>query len=61
MKRIYECTTCGYLYDEGCGDPDADIDAGTEFEDLPRTWTCPICSAPKSEFEQIDTDNEYGS
>ena len=58
MKRIYECTTCGYQYDEDIGDTDGDIDAGTEFEDLPRKQTCPICSAPKSEFELVESAND---
>ena len=58
MKRIFECTTCGYQYDESIGDPDGDIDAGTEFEDLPRKWVCPICSALKSDFELVESAND---
>ena len=32
------------------GDPDADIPAGTGFEELPEDWICPVCGAPKTEF-----------
>jgi flavin reductase (DIM6/NTAB) family NADH-FMN oxidoreductase RutF/rubredoxin len=48
----YKCKTCGYVYDPAKGDPDGGIKPGTPFEDLPDTWTCPICNAPKSEFEK---------
>jgi rubredoxin len=50
MKR-YVCSICGYVYDPERGDPDHGIEAGTAFEDLPATWTCPICGASKEQFE----------
>jgi rubredoxin len=49
--RKYRCTICGYIYDPEQGDPDSGISAGTEFEDLPESWVCPVCGAPKSSFE----------
>ncbi len=49
----YKCKICGYIYDPEVGDPDSGIAAGTPFEALPDTWACPICNAPKSEFEKI--------
>jgi flavin reductase (DIM6/NTAB) family NADH-FMN oxidoreductase RutF/rubredoxin len=48
----YVCTVCGYVYDEVKGDPDNGIAPGTKFEDLPQTWTCPVCGADKSKFEK---------
>jgi flavin reductase (DIM6/NTAB) family NADH-FMN oxidoreductase RutF/rubredoxin len=48
----YKCKICGYIYDPAKGDPDGGIRPGTSFEELPDTWTCPICNAPKSEFEK---------
>jgi rubredoxin len=48
----YKCKVCGYVYDPENGDPDSGITAGTKFEDLPDDWVCPVCSAPKSEFEK---------
>lgn len=48
----YTCSLCGYTYDPEKGDPDANIKAGTKFEDLPADWECPICGADKSKFEK---------
>ncbi len=48
----HKCKVCGYVYDPANGDPDNGIKPGTPFEDLPDTWVCPICGAPKSEFEK---------
>jgi rubredoxin len=25
---------------------------GTKFEDIPEEWVCPVCGAPKSEFNK---------
>ncbi len=50
MKR-YVCTACGYVYDPAEGDPDANIEAGTSFDDLPEDWVCPICGVGKDVFE----------
>lgn len=48
----YRCKICGYVYDPANGDPDNGINPGTPFEELPDNWSCPICSAPKAEFEK---------
>jgi rubredoxin len=45
---------CGYIYDPAVGDADNGIKAGTEFEDLPEDWVCPVCGAQKDQFEPID-------
>ena len=47
----YACTVCGYVYDPEKGDPDSGIAPGTRFEDIPDSWTCPVCGAEKSKFE----------
>jgi len=52
-KGKYRCTICGYIYDPELGDPDGDISKGTEFEELPDDWVCPVCGAQKIEFEPI--------
>ena len=52
MKHM--CNLCGYVYDQNEGDSDAGINAGTSFEKLPGDWVCPICGAPKSEFNQVN-------
>jgi rubredoxin len=48
----YECSICGYVYDPAAGDPDNDVAPGTKFEDIPEGWVCPVCGAPKSEFNK---------
>lgn len=50
----WRCTVCGYVYDEEEGDPDNDIEPGTTFEELPDDWVCPLCGAPKDQFEKIE-------
>jgi rubredoxin len=49
----YKCKICGYIYDPEVGDNTQGIDRNTPFEELPETWVCPICDAPKNEFEEI--------
>ena len=41
----YRCKLCGYIYD--------DSKEKVKFENLPDTWKCPLCGAPKSMFEKI--------
>jgi rubredoxin len=53
MKK-YKCSICGYVYDPAEGDPDNGVPAGTTFEKLPDSWTCPICGATKDMFEPED-------
>jgi flavin reductase (DIM6/NTAB) family NADH-FMN oxidoreductase RutF/rubredoxin len=48
----YRCKVCGYIYDPDKGDPDSGVRPGTAFDALPDTWACPVCGAPKSEFEK---------
>jgi len=50
----YQCTVCGYIYDPELGDLDNGVEPGTPFESLPDEWECPVCGAPKSDFERID-------
>ncbi len=57
MKK-YVCELCGYEYDSRVGDSSAGIEAGTEFEDLPDTWVCPMCGAGRDDFAIIGTNEE---
>ena len=50
MQR-YVCQPCGYVYDPSFGDLEADIAAGTPFEELPDDWLCPKCGVGKDQFE----------
>jgi flavin reductase (DIM6/NTAB) family NADH-FMN oxidoreductase RutF/rubredoxin len=49
----YKCNVCGYVYDPAVGDESAGIGPGVDFNDLPDSWVCPVCGAPKSEFEKV--------
>ena len=46
----YVCNICGYVYDPAEGDPDNDVKAGTKWEAVPASWSCPICGASKENF-----------
>ena len=47
----YECIECKYIYNPKYGNERAGIKPGTEFEDLPETWVCPVCGEGKDMFE----------
>jgi rubredoxin len=53
MKK-YECTVCGFVYDEAIGDSDNGIAPGTKWEDLPEEYTCPLCGVGKEDFQEIN-------
>lgn len=43
----YMCSVCSHIYD-------AELDgAGVAFEDLPESWTCPVCGQPKSAYNPV--------
>ena len=50
-KKKYECGVCKYIYNPKAGNEKAGIAPGTEFEDLPDDWTCPVCGERKDVFE----------
>lgn len=52
MER-WECTVCGYIYDQENGDPDNGVKPGTPFNEIPDSWVCPVCGAPKDAFEKV--------
>jgi rubredoxin len=43
--------TNSYEYKPENGDPDFPVAKGTLFQDLPDSYVCPICGAPKPKFE----------
>jgi len=49
-SKVYYCPACGYVYDPVAGDPESGIQPGTQFEDLPESWECPVCGLSKSDF-----------
>jgi len=54
----YVCALCGYEYDPQNGEPDNGIVEGTEFEELPEDYTCPLCGASKEDFELVGGEGE---
>ena len=47
----YECGVCKYIYNPKTGNEKAGIKPGTQFEDLPENWVCPVCGEAKDVFE----------
>ena len=52
MKK-YRCTVCEWVYDPAVGDPDVGIAPGTQFEEIPEDWVCPVCGVGKDMFEEV--------
>lgn len=38
----YKCDICSYIYDSEVGDPENGIASGTDLNNLPEGWICPI-------------------
>ncbi|MBW2147901.1 MAG: rubredoxin [Deltaproteobacteria bacterium] len=49
----WECTVCGYIYEEENGDPENNVAPGTRWADVPEDWLCPVCGAGKDMFEKV--------
>ena len=52
--KKWQCALCAFSYDEALGMPDEGVPPGTRWEDVPETWSCPDCSASKSDFQMIE-------
>ena len=52
--KIWQCRTCGYIYEEEFGDPPEGLAPGPRWADIPADWNCPLCGPPKSVFDMID-------
>jgi rubredoxin len=52
--KTYQCVLCAFVYDEAAGLPDEGIAPGTRWADVPEGWTCPDCSATKSDFLMVE-------
>ncbi len=52
--ECFKCDICGYVYDPEKGDPAGGIKPGTEFNDLPDDYVCPLCGAGKDQFFSCD-------
>jgi len=52
--RKWQCLLCAFSYDEALGMPEDGIPAGTRWQDVPDSWSCPDCSATKSDFQMVE-------
>lgn len=52
--KRWECTICGFIYDEARGLPQEGIAPGTAWEDIPDDWQCPDCGVSKAEFDMLE-------
>lgn len=52
MKK-YRCVVFEWIYDPAVGDPDGGIAPGTQFEEIPEDWVCPVCGVGKDMFEEV--------
>ena len=54
-QEMYQCqtTNCGYIYNPDKGDRKGKITAGTQFNELPEDWRCPVCGASKKAFKAL--------
>jgi alkane 1-monooxygenase len=51
----YQCTDCGYVYDEAVGCPHEGFAAGTPWSQIPDDWACPDCAVrDKVDFRRVD-------
>lgn len=55
MKE-WQCTVCGFVYEEAEGIPDEGIEPDTTWDEIPADWKCPGCDAPKDDFEMIEVE-----
>mmetsp|Transcript_11188 Transcript_11188/g.19576 ORF Transcript_11188/g.19576 Transcript_11188/m.19576 type:complete len:244 (+) Transcript_11188:68-799(+) len=48
----WTCQSCEYTYEIKKGDVFQRVEPGTQFEDIPESWKCPVCRAPKAAFKR---------
>ena len=48
------CALCGYIYDPAEGDPAHGVAPGTPWEQVPASWSCPLCGVDKGMFKPAE-------
>ena len=56
-SKVWQCITCGFIYNEAEGIPEEGIAAGTAWQDVPDDWLCPDCAMGKDDFEMQEITN----
>ena len=51
--KKWQCSACGFIYDEELGDEEEGFPPGTRFKDIDDNWICPDCGATKDIFEEV--------
>lgn len=51
---VWQCRTCGFMYEEEYGAPEEGLAPGTRWADVPDTWICPSCGTKKADFDMIE-------
>ena len=52
--KVWQCRTCGHLYEEALGDPTEGLAPGTRWADVPDDWICPSCGTAKVDFDMVE-------
>jgi rubredoxin len=52
--KTWQCSICGWIYDEAAGMPEHGIPPGTRWADVPADWLCPDCGVSKASFEMSE-------
>ena len=50
----YECSVCGYIYDESIGAVEENLMPDTSWREISESWHCPNCGVGKEDFELIE-------
>ncbi len=53
LFESYQCSNCLTIYDKALGDPSANIEPGTPFEELPNNYCCHVCDSGKEFFNPV--------
>jgi len=51
--KKWQCSACGFIYDEELGDEEEGFPPGTRFKDIDDNWICPDCGATKDIFVEV--------
>ena len=52
--KKWQCSACGFIYDEELGDEEEGFPPGTRFKDIDDNWICPDCGATKDIFVEME-------